>query len=69
MLESHPIANIFPMMSEDVFAAFLEDVKARGFEEPDIWLYEPTREGFLRLYPGERAYFARHAREPAEPAR
>jgi hypothetical protein len=28
----------------------------------------PTREGFMRLYPNERAYFARHAREPAEPS-
>jgi hypothetical protein len=45
----------------------------RAFEECCAWLPSqrgmpmPTREGFMRLYPDERAYFARHAREPAEP--
>jgi hypothetical protein len=45
----------------------------RAFEECCAWLPSqrgmpmPTREGFLRLYSEERAYFARHAREPAEP--
>jgi hypothetical protein len=45
----------------------------RAFEECCAWLPSqrgmplPTREGFLRLYPEERAYFARHAREPADP--
>jgi hypothetical protein len=44
-----------------------------AFEECCAWLPSqggmpmPTREGFLRLYPDERAYFARHAREPDEP--
>jgi hypothetical protein len=45
----------------------------QAFEACCAWLPSqgsmpiPTREGFLRLYPEERAYFARHAREPAEP--
>ena len=46
----------------------------QAFEECGAWLPSqrgmplPTREGFLQLYPGERAYFAMHAREPAEPS-
>jgi hypothetical protein len=45
----------------------------RAFEACCAWLPSqgdmpmPTRDGFLRLYPDERAYFARHAREPADP--
>jgi hypothetical protein len=45
----------------------------QAFEACCAWLPSqgsmpiPTREGFLRLYPNERAYFAMHAREPAEP--
>lgn len=45
----------------------------QAFAECCAWLPSqgnmpmPTHEGFLRLYPNERVYFAMHAREPAEP--
>jgi hypothetical protein len=40
MLDSHPIANIFPMMEPQPFEQFQADIKARGLEETVIWLYE-----------------------------
>ena len=35
----HPIANILPMMMADEFAAFKEDIRTNGQQEP-IWTYE-----------------------------
>ena len=35
----HPIASIFPMMSEQEFQAHKEDIKVNGQIEP-IWLYQ-----------------------------
>ena len=38
-MEFHPIANILPMMMAEEFAAFKEDIRANGQQEP-IWTFE-----------------------------
>lgn len=38
-LDSHPIANIWPMMSDEEISALAEDIKEQGLIEP-VWLYE-----------------------------
>src|SRR5262249_6243445 len=38
-LEAPPAANLFPMMSEDEFRVFKEDIRIRGLEE-DIVFFE-----------------------------
>jgi len=40
--ESHPVANLFPLMVGDDFAALAEDVKSNGLLEP-IWLHPDGR--------------------------
>ena len=38
-LIAHPIANIFPRMSDTEFDELVEDIKKNGLQE-HIWLYE-----------------------------
>lgn len=38
-LEAHAVANIFPMMGEEEFAALVEDIKKNGLMEA-IWLHD-----------------------------
>lgn len=39
MLEFHPVANIFPMMTEDEYRALVADIAAHGQREA-IWTYQ-----------------------------
>lgn len=38
-IEFHPVANIFPMMSDDEFQALKDDIRENGLLQP-IWTYE-----------------------------
>jgi N6-adenosine-specific RNA methylase IME4 len=41
-LESHPVADIFPMMSDLEFSGLVDDIKVNGLREP-VWLHRDGR--------------------------
>lgn len=41
-LEFHPVADIFPMMSDLEFSGLVDDIKANGLREP-VWLHRDGR--------------------------
>lgn len=41
-LEFHPVADIFPMMSEQEFDGLVADIRERGLQEP-VWLHRDGR--------------------------
>lgn len=48
-LKHHPIADLFPMMSEEAFEALKADIKAHGQHEPIITFQETVLDGRNRL--------------------
>ena len=41
-LKSHPVADIFPMMSGDEYSGLITDIQENGLLEP-IWLHSDGR--------------------------
>lgn len=53
---AHPAADMFPLMTEDEFAALAEDIKEHGQQEPIILLMQEG--GTKRLLDGRNRYLA-----------
>lgn len=41
-IEAHPVADIFPLMSDDEMTGLIEDIRSNGLREP-IWLHPDGR--------------------------
>ena len=54
-MQYHPLANIFPLMQGDAFAALVADIKEHGVREPVVVLQDRLLDGRNRWRAAEAA--------------